>query len=41
MIPSRWRVLWCRVTGRHKGGVDYTHKTGPFWMCDECGLVVR
>jgi hypothetical protein len=35
------RILWCRMTGRHKGVVDYTYKTGPYWMCDHCGEVVR
>lgn len=34
-------VLWCRMTGRHKGVVDYTYKTGAYWMCDHCGEVVR
>jgi len=38
---SRLPVLWCRMTGRHRGLVDYTDKTGPYWMCDRCGEVVR
>ena len=37
----RLRVLWCQVTGRHKGQVDYILGSGAFWMCDRCGEVVR
>ena len=34
------RIQWCRITGRHRGQVDFSFKTGPYWMCDRCGEVV-
>lgn len=37
MLP-RW---WCRITGRHRGQVDYINGIGPWWMCDNCGEIIR
>ncbi len=34
-------VLWCRMTFRHKGEVHFTMRTGPYWICDHCGDVLR
>ena len=38
---SRWQRVWCRITGRHRGHVDYILDVGAFWMCSHCGEVVR
>ena len=34
-------VQWCRLRGKHKGSVHFFNDTGPFWMCDHCGCIVR
>jgi len=36
---SRLRAWWCGWF--HRGEVGYFLDTGPFWMCDTCGRVVR
>jgi hypothetical protein len=37
-----WTVLWCAIRGRHKGHVHYMHGLlGAYWMCDNCGAVLR
>jgi hypothetical protein len=38
VIIRRW---WCRLTLRHRGEVGYILNSGPYWMCDNCGEVVR
>lgn len=35
------REFWCRITFRHRGRVGYILGSGPFWMCDHCGTVLR
>ena len=40
-VRSRLAVLWCRMRFRHRGEVGYFLDTGAFWMCDNCGEVVR
>ena len=38
---ARMAVLWCRITFRHRGQVDYILHSGAFWMCDNCGEIIR
>lgn len=37
-ILPRW---WCRLTLRHGGRVGYILGSGPYWICDNCGTVLR
>ena len=34
-------ILRCILSRKHRGRVDYTDRTGAYWMCDNCGQVVR
>ena len=40
LYPSRWRVLWCRLTLRHGGHVG-SGQEGVYWQCVNCTKRVR
>ena len=35
LYPTRWRVLRCRLTGKHGGYVGHDG-TAPYWQCVNC-----
>jgi hypothetical protein len=40
--PKRPIPRWlCVITLQHRGQVGYILRSGPFWMCDRCGTVIR
>lgn len=41
MMIRHLPYFWCRLTRRHRGQVGYILHSGPFWMCDNCGSVIR
>lgn len=40
---TAWSRFWCRITFRHRGDVVsiLPEPGGPFWMCRNCGAVIR
>lgn len=37
-VMPRWL---CHLLRRHRGEVGYILGSGPYWMCDSCGEVIR
>lgn len=38
--PTWWRVLWCRLTGKHGGYVGHDG-SDTYWQCANCTKRVR